>query len=245
MRIAEVADRSGFPAATLRYYEQVGLLPAPDRTAAGYRAYDEAVLARLAFIGRAKSLGCSLEEISALMPDWAGGRCEPVQGQLRELVATKLGDAQARVTELVAFASDLQGILATLGTHTPDGPCDEDCGCVGDLAPPSAAAPAPVVACSLDVDELPGRIHDWQALLVHVARREAVDGGVRLVLGPGTPLDEFARLIRAEQACCDFFAFALTVDGRGTALEVRAPSEAGPVVASLFGRPTTGGGSGA
>ena len=50
MRIAEVADRSGFSAPTLRYYEQVDLLPAPRRTAAGYRAYDESVLARLAFI---------------------------------------------------------------------------------------------------------------------------------------------------------------------------------------------------
>ncbi len=60
-RIAEVAERSGFPAATLRYYERVGLLPEPSRTAAGYRDYDDRTLERLAFIARAKRLGCSLE----------------------------------------------------------------------------------------------------------------------------------------------------------------------------------------
>jgi DNA-binding transcriptional MerR regulator len=49
LRIAEVADRSGFSPATLRYYEQLDLLPPPRRTATGYRAYDESVLARLAF----------------------------------------------------------------------------------------------------------------------------------------------------------------------------------------------------
>src|SRR5215210_4878236 len=68
MRIAEVAARSGFSTATLRYYEQLDLLPSPPRTAAGHRAYGEPVLASLAFISRAKMLGCSLEEIADLMP---------------------------------------------------------------------------------------------------------------------------------------------------------------------------------
>ena len=58
--------RSDFSRATLRYYEQLDLVP---RTAAGNREYDESVLARLAFIARAKVLGCTLEEIAELMPD--------------------------------------------------------------------------------------------------------------------------------------------------------------------------------
>ena len=132
MRIAEVADRSGFSAATLRYYEQLDLLPAPQRTASGYRSYDESVLVRLAFIARAKTLGCSLEEITELMPDWDKGRCAPVQARLQELVRAKLGDARARAAELAAFTADLQRILAGLGEHTPEGPCDADCGCLTD-----------------------------------------------------------------------------------------------------------------
>jgi MerR family copper efflux transcriptional regulator len=66
LRIAEVARRSGFSPATLRYYEDIGLLPATSRTRGGYRAYDERTLERLAFIARAKQLGCSLEEIADL-----------------------------------------------------------------------------------------------------------------------------------------------------------------------------------
>ncbi len=47
LRIAEVARRSGFTPATLRYYEEIGLLPTAGRTGSGYRAYDDAVLERL------------------------------------------------------------------------------------------------------------------------------------------------------------------------------------------------------
>ena len=70
-KIKEVADRSGFTAATLRYYEEIGLLPEASRTPAGYRLYDDGTLDRLAFIARAKQLGCTLEEIATR---WASNR---------------------------------------------------------------------------------------------------------------------------------------------------------------------------
>lgn len=239
MRIAEVADRSGFPAATLRYYEELDLLPVPQRTASGYRAYDESVLARLAFIARAKMLGCSLEEIAELMPEWDGGRCAPVQDRLRELVRVKLGDTQARVAELGAFTVDLQRMLAGLGSHTPEGPCDPDCGCLAD----TSVASIPVhrigtafesVACTLDAAEMPGRLREWQDVVTHVVDRAPIDGGTRLQLDADTPLDQLALLVGAEQGCCSFFAFAITVDSRGPALEVRAPAEGQAMVDSLF-----------
>ena len=234
MRIAEVARRSGFPAATLRYYEQVDLLPAPQRTAGGYRAYDESVLTRLAFIARAKTLGCTLDEIADLMPRWDGGRCAPVQDRLRELAATKVTDAQARTAELAAFTADLRRILATLGSHTPDGPCDAGCGCVGGAATDDFPGTTPI-ACTLDATERPARLEDWKGMLAHVTARESFDGGVRLALDAATPMDRLALLCAAEQSCCGFFAFAITFDGRGAALEVQAPADAQAVVASLFG----------
>jgi len=64
-----------------------------------------------------------------------------------------------------------------------------------------------------------------------------VDGGVRLELDSTTPVDRLAELVKAEQGCCAFFAFALTVDSRGVALEVRAPAEGLAMVHSLFGEP--------
>lgn len=79
LRIADVSRRSGFTPATLRYYEEIGLLPPPTRTDAGYRIYDERSVERLAFIARAKQLGCTLGEIADLTIAWDGGECGPVQ----------------------------------------------------------------------------------------------------------------------------------------------------------------------
>lgn len=240
MLIAEVADRSGFSAATLRYYEQLNLLPEPHRTASGYRSYDESVLARLAFIAKAKMLGCSLEEIAELMPDWDGGRCAPVQDRLRELVTAKLGDTHVRVAELVAFTADLQRIRADLGAHTPDGPCDFACGCLTDSSATSTPrTPVPLssgaVACTLETAELRARLEEWRELVPHVVDRSPIDGGTRLQLDATTPLDRLVRLVTAEQECCSFFAFAITVDSRGLALEVQAPAEGQAIVDALFG----------
>lgn len=231
MRIAEVADRSGFSTATLRYYEELGLLPAPLRTPAGYRTYDESVLARLAFIARAKVLGCSLDEVAELVADWDGGRCQPVQERLRNLITGKIGNAQTQVAELATFTADLERILAGLGAHTPDGPCDADCGCVSD------SVPLPAVACTLDPAAQPGRLAEWRDVMNYVVHRAAIEGGTRLLLDAATPLDQLATLVAAEQGCCSFFSFAITVDGRGLALEVRSPPEGQAVVDALFGAP--------
>ena len=60
MRIGEVAQASGTTAKTLRYYEDVGLLPDPDRSPAGYRDYGPEVLDRLHFIRRGQAAGLTL-----------------------------------------------------------------------------------------------------------------------------------------------------------------------------------------
>ena len=99
------------------------------------------------------------------------------------------------------------------------------------------AVDAVAIACTLASQSLPGRLDEWQRLLTHVTRREQIDDGVRVTFGASAPLDELIRLAVAEQDCCRFFGFAITVDGRGVALEVRAPREALDVVHALFGVP--------
>jgi MerR family transcriptional regulator, copper efflux regulator len=240
LRIADVARRSGFTPATLRYYEEIGLLPRPARTAGGYRSYGDDALARLAFIARAKQLGCTLDEISDLSIAWDGGRCGPIQDRLRELVAAKLEDAQARITELVMLSAELQQAGSALERHRPEGRCDEDCGCLSSPATTVAsvslvAKPDVPIACTLSGDAMPGRMEDWQRVLRFVRDRGPVAGGVRLELDPSVPLDDVVRLVAAEQKCCRFFSFAVTVDERGIGLEVRAPDDALPVVHALFG----------
>ena len=130
LKIKQVADATGFTTATLRSYEQIGLLPEATRTAAGYRTYDQRALDRLAFINRAKQLGCTLEEIAGLTTVWDGGQCGPIQDQLRELVAAKITAAQEQIGDLMTFAAELQQAAVALERHRPDGACDAECGCV-------------------------------------------------------------------------------------------------------------------
>ena len=134
-RIKDVVARSGFSAATLRYYEEIGLLPESARSPGGYRLYDDHTLDRLAFIARAKQLGCSLEEIAELTTAWEGGRCGPVQDRLRVLVADKLATAQLHIVELMTLTAELQRAAAGLERHRPEGACDDSCGCVSEPLP--------------------------------------------------------------------------------------------------------------
>jgi MerR family copper efflux transcriptional regulator len=247
--IGEVAERSGFSASALRYYEGIGLVEPTTRTGAGYRIYDDHTLARLAFIARAKQLGCSLEEITDLVTIWDGDRCGPVQRRFHELVTDKLAAAKGQVVELGAFASQLQTAAEQLSGEPIDGPCSDDCACVAPTPNQSAAA-SPVmlvskpsvdvpIACTLEPGAMPERLAGWKAVLDRAKTRVATaDGGLRIDFDDDIDLGELARLVTAEQHCCAFFSFALTVDQRGTALEVRAPEGASNIVAEMFGHPT-------
>jgi MerR family transcriptional regulator, copper efflux regulator len=145
-RIAEVAERSGFTPATLRYYEEIGLLAPTGRTPAGYRVYDDGSIERLRFIARAKQLGCTLDEVADLAAAWDGGRCSHVQARLRAAAEAKVADAHARIAELTTLAADLQRALVSLARSAPDGPCDETCGCYGDVPEAAVEATATTVA---------------------------------------------------------------------------------------------------
>lgn len=243
MTIKEVSRRSGVSAPTLRYYEEIGLLPETTRTPAGYRTYDESTFARLAFIMRAKDLGCSLDEIADLTTAWEGGRCGPIQDHLRRLVAEKLAAARSKVVELSTLSSDLVRAAAALEQHRPDGACDDRCGCVSDPDPAAyrlditakQGPNEPPIACTLDSDALRGQIDDWMASLRHAGSRGHLDGGLRLEMGSATPLDELTRLVAAEQRCCQFLRFAITFDERGVGLEVTGAADAMSIIDGLFG----------
>ncbi|MFZ6005613.1 MAG: hypothetical protein ACOYXM_16945 [Actinomycetota bacterium] len=94
------------------------------------------------------------------------------------------------------------------------------------------------IACTLDGDDLPARLAAWREVLE--ASQESMtspDGSIRLELGTSYDLGTLASLVAAEQQCCAFFSFAITVDQRGVGLEVSAPDGAQALVAELFGLP--------
>lgn len=228
-RIAEIAELSGFSPSTLRYYEQAGVLAPPERTPAGYRLYSDRDLERLRLIARAKDLGCSLEEIADLVQAWDSDECGPVKHRLRALLRDKVVEVEAHLAEQAAFAEQLRATAAALASRPLDGPCNDDCGCTTTSA---SAAP---VACSLSETGVNARIEDWQRVLADVTRRLPLAGGARLEFGERTCIADLADIVDAEQTCCPFFSFAITLDQRGPALEVTAPAEGQGVLASVFG----------
>lgn len=247
--IGQVAERSGFTASALRYYEGIGLVEPSTRTEAGYRLYDERALARLAFIARAKQLGCSLEEIADLVDLWDGQRCGPVQHRLHRLVTDRIDDARRRIDELTTLTAQMREAAAQLAGPPVDGPCGPGCACLrepdagaeaGSAAPVALTAEAELpVACTLGADDLAGRLDEWRAMsAAATGRARTADGGLRIAFGRSVDVAALARLVAAEQECCAFYSFAIVVDRDGTALVVHAPDGAEQMLDALFGAVT-------
>jgi MerR family mercuric resistance operon transcriptional regulator len=67
LAIGELSGRTGVNIETVRYYEKIGLVPSPARTEGGHRAYEDAHVARLTFVRRARELGFTLDEVRSLL----------------------------------------------------------------------------------------------------------------------------------------------------------------------------------
>ena len=239
-RISEAASRTGLPVSTLRYYERIGLLPEPQRTASGYRAYEEQALDRLAFIARARELGLQLDDIGGLADLWNAERCGPVQARLRELISAKIVETEEQVAALSALSADLASFITGLTTPAPDAPCGDGCGC--DRPPASPGAPeqtltilpslGPGLACSLDSEDVAGRLAEWRAVATQATDRVVIEGGIRLaLLNPDLPA--LADLVAREQACCSFLTFAVRFTPTGTTLDITGPTAARPLIEAL------------
>lgn len=230
---------------TLRFYERAGLLLA-QRSPAGYRLYGEDAVERLGFISSGKRLGLRLKEIRVLLQVWQGGLCVDVRRQLRPMLLTRIAGADRRLAELAAFTDRLTEALAEIDGAARVGRCDPGCGFLQHQHDPALVSvelsprrlvpepdPVPVV-CTLTGGDQRERIGRWQRLLAGALRREIIAGGLRIHL-PAELAGPVAELAAAEQGCCAFFDFALRLVVGTLQLEVRAPAEAAPLVAELFG----------
>jgi len=116
LTIGKLGQATGVKVPTIRYYEQIGLLPEPDRSAGNQRLYPKATLDRLAFIRHARELGFSLEAIRDLLSlsDRPDRPCAAVDDIARaQLVATR-----ARITRLEALKAELERMLAQCACGT-------------------------------------------------------------------------------------------------------------------------------
>jgi MerR family copper efflux transcriptional regulator len=120
MNIGEVAERTGLPAKTIRYYEEIGLIR-PLRGANGYRRFRESDVHKLVFLGRARGLGFSIEECRDLLALWEDqGRAS---ADVRAIAKGHLARIEAKIAELSAMRDTLSDLVrACAGDQRPDCP---------------------------------------------------------------------------------------------------------------------------
>ncbi|MFE4972907.1 heavy metal-responsive transcriptional regulator [Kitasatospora sp. NPDC056651] len=123
MRIGDLAARSGLTTRTIRFYEDGGLLPAPPRTANGYRDYPDTSVIRLAFVRDAQHAGLTLAEIRSVLAlrDDGQAPCGHVTGLIHE----HLADIERRMAELAATRDALR-LLADRAAATDPAVCGTD-----------------------------------------------------------------------------------------------------------------------
>ena len=124
MNIGEVAQRSGLPAKTIRYYEDIGLVR-PLRGANGYRAFRDADLHKLAFLGRARALGFSIEDCRTLLDLYEDDRRE--SAQVKAVAEEHLAAIDDKIAQLRSMRDTLSHLVdACHGDQRPDCPILED-----------------------------------------------------------------------------------------------------------------------
>ncbi|MFQ5985702.1 MAG: helix-turn-helix domain-containing protein [Alphaproteobacteria bacterium] len=124
LSIGALARRTACKVETIRYYEHIGLLPPPARTAGGHRQYSRDNLMRLTFIRRARDLGFTLEGVRRLLQlvDERGQSCAEVQ----RLAQGHLGTIRDKIGDLRALEAVLEQMVATCeGGTVPDCPIIE------------------------------------------------------------------------------------------------------------------------
>jgi hypothetical protein len=189
--------------------------------------YDDRSLLRLTFISRAKALGLSLDEIAEVADLWDSDRCGPVQDRLRTVLADKIAACDRQARDAEALGRQLRHVAAGLEGHRPDGPCDEDCGCLATSGETTA------VACTLEITAMPQRVKDWREVNAEVSARESTATGVRLVFARGVDVSRLATLAAAEQVCCSFLRFSLTLGLEDVTLEISGADDARVLIDAL------------
>ncbi|WP_377508697.1 Cu(I)-responsive transcriptional regulator [Octadecabacter sp. R77987] len=120
MNIGDVSARTGLPAKTIRYYEDIGLVT-PQRAANGYREFRESDAHKLAFLGNARGLGFSIQDCRALLTLWEDR--SRASGDVRQIAKDHLAEIETKIAGLQAMRATLSELVqACAGDDRPDCP---------------------------------------------------------------------------------------------------------------------------
>jgi DNA-binding transcriptional MerR regulator len=133
LTIGQLARITSVPAKTIRYYEQVSVLPVPRRSASGYRQYTQRDVHRLLFIRRARALGLSPSSITALA-ELGDGSCLAMRPRLTHAVTEHLRTVRQQIAEFQLLERQLTQVLHRLLTAPPS-PHADGCQCLENDVP--------------------------------------------------------------------------------------------------------------
>lgn len=147
LSIGFVARQTGCTVPTIRYYEEIGLLPPTGRSEAGQRQFDEKTIRRLAFIRRCRDFGFSIEQVRELvgLVNESDRPCTEV----RDIATTRLAEVRRKLNELKALEASLCAFVCSCESACVGGPA-VDCTILEDLVVPAEQAqkePAGVSNC--------------------------------------------------------------------------------------------------
>lgn len=117
--IGTLADLTGCKVVTVRYYEQIGVLPEPSRSTGGHRVYDRHHLERLMFIRKARELGFPLETVRGLLALSERSDDAPC-AEVDKMAAARLREVKAKIADLRALEATLERLLKQCGHTTID-----------------------------------------------------------------------------------------------------------------------------
>jgi MerR family mercuric resistance operon transcriptional regulator len=124
LTIGRLATAAGVNLETIRYYERVGLMPAPDRTVGGHRSYEPEHRARLAFIRRARELGFSVNDVRTLLALGRPGRQSCAE--VKAIASDHLQQVHSKISDLSRLAAVLEEAVRRCGDgDAPDCPVIE------------------------------------------------------------------------------------------------------------------------
>ncbi len=120
MNIGDVAARSGIPPKTIRYYEDIGLVT-PPRDTNGYRVFRETDMHKLAFMGRARALGFTIENCRNLLALWEDK--ERASADVRNIAKEHLAQIETKIADLNAMRDTLKTLVSSCsGDNRPECP---------------------------------------------------------------------------------------------------------------------------
>ena len=131
LTIGTLATRTGCSVPTIRYYEQIGLMPSAERAANGHRCYSRRDLTRLGFIKRCRDFGFPIEQVRVLAQLFDDG--DRACREVRDQAQVNLGAVRAKLADMRQLEASLELMVGSCDTTCSAGPT-RDCCILVDLA---------------------------------------------------------------------------------------------------------------